>query len=122
MTETAVAVNHLSLNEIKMKVQMSAGSLRIRKWLVIYNAIVDPRPVSEIALHTGFSEAGVQKIIKEYNRIGPEFIEKPNIATSIRNAGISTKKGQANEQECTENTRHWFDRRTESHNSEAHGR
>jgi len=69
---------HLSLDEVKMKLQMMGGSMKIQKWLVIYNAIIDPRPVSEIAKHTGLSEASVCRIISEYNDSGPEAIETSN--------------------------------------------
>lgn len=66
---------HLSADEIRMKMQMSAGFLKLQKWLVIYNVLVDPRPVSEIAKHTGLSEASVYRIISEYNNNGPDSIE-----------------------------------------------
>ena len=66
---------HLTLDEIKMKMQMTAGFLKMQKWLVIYNAIIDPRPIPEIAKHTGLSEASVYRIIAEYNDRGPEAIE-----------------------------------------------
>ncbi len=67
--------DHLSLDEIKMKMQMTAGFLKMQKWLVIYNAIIDPRPVAEIAVHTGLSEASVYRIIAEYNKLGPKALE-----------------------------------------------
>ncbi len=121
MTGIAVTKNHLTLSEVKMKVQMTAGSLKIRKWLVIYNVIIDPRPVSEIALHTGFSETSVQRIIAEYDRIGPEAIEKSNTLLGSGMPKLS-KKGQENEQECTEDTHHRLNGRTESQSSEAHRR
>ena len=66
---------HLSAEDVRMKMQMTGGFLRFQKWLVIYNAIVDPRPVSEIARHTGLSEASVSRIITEYNKNGPEALE-----------------------------------------------
>lgn len=66
---------HLSVDEIKMKMQMRAGFLKFQKWMVIYNMIVDPRPISEIAKHTGLSEASVYRIITEYNDAGPESLE-----------------------------------------------
>jgi len=65
----------LSVDEVRMKMQMSAGFLKFQKWLVIYNVLVDPRPISEIAKHTGLSEASVYRIISEYNDNGPESIE-----------------------------------------------
>jgi transposase len=60
----------VSVDEIRMKMQMSAGFLQFQKWLVIYNVLVDPRPISEIAKHTGLSESSVYRIIAEYNESG----------------------------------------------------
>lgn len=75
MRETLRVADHLSADEIKLSLQMTGGSLRIRKWLVICNAMVDPRPVSEIAKHTGLSEGTVHRIIAQYNGLGPESLE-----------------------------------------------
>ncbi|MDR3570316.1 MAG: helix-turn-helix domain-containing protein [Syntrophobacteraceae bacterium] len=66
---------YLSVDEVKMKMRMSSGFLKFQKWLVIYNLLVDPRPVTEIARHTGLSESSVHRIIAEYNDGGPESIE-----------------------------------------------
>lgn len=73
--ETTRIARHMSVDEVKMKMQMTAGFLRMQKWLVIYNAIIDPRPMAEIAKHTGLSEASVCRIIAEYNTAGPESVE-----------------------------------------------
>lgn len=75
MTGTTRVADYLSPDEVRMKMQMTAGFLKMQKWLVIYNAIIDPRPVSEIAKHTGLSEASVYRIIAEYNKLGPESLE-----------------------------------------------
>ena len=72
--ENTRIIRHMSADEVRLKMQMTAGFLRMQKWLVIYNAIIDPRPVAEIALHTGLSEASVCRIIAEYNTSGPESI------------------------------------------------
>ena len=66
---------YLSVEEIKLKMRMSSGFLRFQKWLVIYNLLVDPRPLAEIARHTGLSESSVHRIVAEYNNGGPEAIE-----------------------------------------------
>ena len=66
---------YLSADEVRMKMRMSGGFLRFQKWLVIYNLLVDPRPLAEIARHTGLSESSVYRIIAEYNNAGPESIE-----------------------------------------------
>jgi len=67
--------SYLSADEVRMKMRMSSGFLRFQKWLVIYNLLVDPRPLEEIARHTGLSESSVYSIIAEYNNGGPESIE-----------------------------------------------
>ncbi len=69
------AADYLSLEEIRIKMKMTSGFWKTLKWLVIYNAIIDPRPESEIAKHTGLSIATVHRIIDEYNNLGPEAIE-----------------------------------------------
>ena len=66
---------YLSADEIKTKMRMSSGFLKFQKWLVIYNLLVDPRPLPEIARHTGLSESSVYRIVAEYNSGGPESIE-----------------------------------------------
>ena len=68
-------VKHMSLDEVRMKMKMKGGFLQFQKWLVIYNALVDPRPASEIAKHTGLSEASVCRIIADYNKNGAEALE-----------------------------------------------
>ena len=71
----ADVAGYLSVDEVRMKLRMSSGFLRFQKWLVIYNLLVDPRPLEEIARHTGLSESSVYRIIAEYNNGGPESIE-----------------------------------------------
>ncbi|MHC1742712.1 MAG: helix-turn-helix domain-containing protein [Syntrophobacteraceae bacterium] len=75
MRDTIWVANHLSLNEVKMRMQRGGSFLRVLKWLVIYNALVDPRPISEIARHTGLSEGTVRRVLAEYNSRGPEYFE-----------------------------------------------
>ncbi len=43
----------------------------------MYNALVDPRPAAEIALHTGTSVRTVHQVISDYNRLGAAAIETP---------------------------------------------
>jgi len=68
---------HLDQDEIKQKIKETKGFWRVQKWLVILNAMTDPRPASEIALHTGLAQQTVHNLISEYNRIGPKAIEGP---------------------------------------------
>jgi hypothetical protein len=69
--ETDTLAEHLSLDEIKMEMQTRPGFLMMQKLLVIYNLIVHPRPLWEVAMHTGLSEATVYRIVSGYNRLGP---------------------------------------------------
>jgi hypothetical protein len=68
--EAITLEDHLPLDEIKIKMQTRPGFLTMQKWLVIYNIIVHPRPLSQIALHTGLSESTVYRIVSDYNRLG----------------------------------------------------
>ena len=67
--------DHLSLSDIRIKMQTRPGFLTMQKWLVIYNLIVHPRPLSQIAIHTGLSESTVYRIVSDYNRLGPEAFD-----------------------------------------------
>ena len=73
--ETIKLEEHLSLDEIKIKMQTRPGFLTIQKLLVIYNFIVHPRPLAQIAVHTGLSEATVYRILSDYNRLGTEALD-----------------------------------------------
>ena len=68
---------HLSSEEVMEKIKNVRGFRGIQKLLVIWNATVDPRPASEIALHTGLAEQTVHNLISEYNRKGPQILDKP---------------------------------------------
>lgn len=75
MTGPARVADHLTLDEVRMRMKMRGGLFALQKWLVIYNAMVDPRPITEIAMHTGLAEGTVLRIIAEYNSKGPDCLE-----------------------------------------------
>ena len=77
MGNVTKVVEHLSEEEIIKKIKDTVGFWRVQKWLVIWNALVDPRPASEIALHTGLAVQTVHNLISAYNRKGPTAIETP---------------------------------------------
>jgi len=77
MGNTTKAVGHLSEEEIKEKIKETVGFWRVQKWLVILNALIDPRPAREIALHTGLAVQTIHNLISSYNRQGPSAIETP---------------------------------------------
>ncbi len=77
MTNLTKAVSHLSAEEISQKIKQTVGFWRVQKWLVIHNALVDPRPAKEIAVHTGLAVQTVHNLISQYNQHGPAAIETP---------------------------------------------
>ena len=60
--------------EVSERLKQAIGNEQ-RRWLVVWNALVDPRPAKEIAKHTGVSKYTVNTVISKYNRFGPEAIE-----------------------------------------------
>ncbi len=77
MGKVTKSIPHLSKEEIQERIKATVGFWRVQKWLVIWNALVDPRPAGEIALHTGLAEQSVHNLISRYNRLGPEAVEGP---------------------------------------------
>lgn len=65
---------HLSEFEVSIRLRRTAGREQ-RRWFVIWNALVDPRPAAEIAIHTDVSVSTVHNVISRYNRFGPKAIE-----------------------------------------------
>src|SRR4030066_310298 len=68
------ALPHLSEFEVSVRLKQTVGREH-RRWLIIWNALVDPRPASEIALHTDVSVSTVHNVVSRYNRFGPQAIE-----------------------------------------------
>jgi transposase len=69
------AAEHLSIEEVKHRMQSDSRAFCRQRWLIIYNALVDPRTAEEIAKHCGVSIFTVQKLISRYNRFGPSAVE-----------------------------------------------
>ncbi|MBW4447052.1 MAG: helix-turn-helix domain-containing protein [Spirirestis rafaelensis WJT71-NPBG6] len=70
MGQVTQAFPHVDLETVKQKVKLASSHWEKQKWLVIYNAIADPRTASEIALHVGVSKGFVRKVIQQYNPQG----------------------------------------------------
>jgi transposase len=77
MARVSRAIAHLSAEEVLQKIQTATNFRQQQKWLVVYNAVVDPRPAAEIARHTGTSIRTVHQVISDYNRLGAAAIETP---------------------------------------------
>jgi transposase len=71
------AASHLSVDEVKERMNTDARPWVREHWWIIYNALVAPRKAEEIALHTGVSATTVHRVISTYNRVGPAALETP---------------------------------------------
>ncbi len=68
------ALPHLSEFEVSVRLKRTTGREH-RRWLIIWNALVDPRPASDIALHAAVSVSCVHNVVSRYNKLGPQAIE-----------------------------------------------
>src|SRR6266536_454167 len=68
---------HLPVEEVKERMDSDPRPLYRKRWLIIYNALVDPREAKDIAKHTGVSMKTVHKLISTYNRLGIAAVETP---------------------------------------------
>jgi transposase len=69
------AANYLTLEQVKEKMKESKSTNQLKRWQIVYTALLQPRKAEEIALCVGVSKSLVQKIISRYNRDGYEAIE-----------------------------------------------
>jgi len=77
MSRVTRAAAHVPLEEVKHKMQNDPRALCRTRWLIIYNALVEPRQAEEIARHCGVSKGTVHQVIATYNRLGEEAIQTP---------------------------------------------
>ena len=68
---------HLPVEEVKERMNSDPRPLYRKRWLIIYNALVDPREAKDIAKDTGVSVKTVHKLISTYNRLGIAAVETP---------------------------------------------
>ena len=75
MARITRAAAHLTREEVKQRMTSDPRSLYRQRWLIIYNALVEPRKAEDIARHCGVSKATVHAIISSYNRQGVAAVE-----------------------------------------------
>lgn len=68
---------HLNINAVQQKIETSKSDWRKHRWLIVYEALVEPKPAVAIARKLGVSVALVHKVISEYNRKGVAAVETP---------------------------------------------
>lgn len=71
------AASHLSVDEVKERMNTDVRPWIRQHWWIIYNALVAPRKAEEIALHTSVSATTVHRVISTYNLHGPAAMETP---------------------------------------------
>lgn len=77
MGQVTQAFPHLDKETVKQKLKTATKHWERQKWLVVYNAMVDPRPAQDIALHVGVSKGFVRQVIQQYNRQGETALSTP---------------------------------------------
>jgi transposase len=75
MSAVTRAAPHLSVDEVQEKLRSAPSFWLRQRWMVIYTALIAPRPAGEIAKQLGVSKAFVAKINSLYKRFGPQGIE-----------------------------------------------
>jgi transposase len=69
--------DHASREEIEAMLRTEEGRRHSHKLLVILNAIVDPRPAKEIAMHLNVSVHSVHAWVSAFNRLGVKALFGP---------------------------------------------
>ena len=77
MARVTRAAAHLSMEAVKNRMRTDPRALYRQRWLIIYNALAQPRTAEEIARHCGVSKATVHQVISTYNRWGVIAVETP---------------------------------------------
>lgn len=88
MARVSRVLPHLSAAEIQEKIRTALNFRRQQKWLIIYNALVDPRTAAEIAKHTGTTIRTAHQVISEYNHKG--VVTSTSSCLNPRNPGSSS--------------------------------
>lgn len=77
MARITRVASHFSIEEVKERMLYDHRPWCRQRWLIIYNALVDPREASDIAKHVGVSVHTIHKLIPTYNRLGIAAVETP---------------------------------------------
>lgn len=75
MASVTRAAAHLSVEDVAQRWKHDLRPHRRQRWLIIYQALVDPRTAEQIAKHCGVSTATVHQLISAYNRRGVAAVE-----------------------------------------------
>jgi transposase len=77
MPRVTKAAPHLTEAELESRLKHAKALWRIRRWMIIRHALVDPQPARVIARHVGVAEQTVHNLMAAYNRHGPAAVDTP---------------------------------------------
>lgn len=77
MSRVASVKEHLTVGKIDQRIKNSKEAWRIRRWMIIRHALVDPQPAASIALRLGVAKQTVHNLISLYNRFGASAVDTP---------------------------------------------
>lgn len=77
MASVTRAAAHLPVEEVAQRWKHDPRPHRRQRWLIIYQALVDPREAAQIAKHCGVSTETVHQLISAYKRHGVAAVETP---------------------------------------------
>src|SRR5215471_17226649 len=75
MARMTRAAAHVTVEEVKKRMTSDPHPLYRQRWLISYNALVEPGKAQDIARHCGVSKATVHAVISSYNRLGIAAVE-----------------------------------------------
>jgi transposase len=75
MARVSYAAAHLPIEEVKQRLKTDPRPWCRQRWLIMYNALVEPRKAEDIARHCGVSKATAHDVISTYNRLGVAAVE-----------------------------------------------
>jgi hypothetical protein len=77
MARVCTAAAHLRVEEIDARITHEREAWRMRRWMVIRHALVDPQPTAVIAAHVGVVLQTVRNLLWAYKRWGATGLETP---------------------------------------------
>jgi hypothetical protein len=83
MGRVTSALSHLSELEVSVRLKQTTGREH-RRWLIIWNALVGPRPAPEIAFHTDVSISCVNSHDRTDTSLCKHSHDEPFPGASIR--------------------------------------
>jgi transposase len=94
MAGVCTAAAHLRVEEIDARITHEREAWRMRRWMVIRHALVDPQPAAAIAAHVGVAPQTVRTLLWAYKRWGAVGVDTPGKGQRQR-ASLSLAQAQA---------------------------